>query len=1571
MIGGEVMADTDVGKLTASVSLDTSNLEKGINNAIKSLDKFANAFEDSQRKTNDTQRRLNARIDDNNKAIQKMTDDLSKVMAGQTRVLIEQFRKMENAITKSNKVSVESSQQMVALMVAEFRKLKDQMDITYALGQRDFGKGIKRLSKEIKHHSPTVVTSLKRIQSQADSTNNSLGKLSKLDRINSKFINLGTDRIETPKVTAPRAVIPKVNIADDLGKATAQANGLTSSLMQTWHTLSMISFQVYLFQQGLQQVSNLVQTFVAPGWEFAKAMETNEVGMAGILSSMTTLGDKELEWNEAMSISKGIIKELNIEAVKTAATTEELVGTFRALLGPGLGADFSIEEIKDFTVVGVNAVKSMGLEGRQLVQELRDLVQGGIQSASSTLATALGLTDKDIKEAKNSSEGLYKFLMKRLRGFQYSADATAETLKGLESIVTEGYTLASAEALQPIMNEYRDMLKGIQDVMFNKDDFTLRPEFVNGFKEVAEYSLMFLKNTKNIIVALEPVGEVLVKTLVPALKLVAEYSDVIVALWGSMYIGQKFGDTTKIVTDWKNVAKTQVEVNDVIKANRQQYNALMQDALNTGKTLTAEYNKRVAKKGRGKEVSNVVQDLRGKGDYYNASRLANLKQHYERLGFSAEQASKLQYEASKVIAKGNEKLFDSIIEVTSARKIDADAIKKQDELYQKSLKSQQDFVNKCALVANGIQNIGIAVSGAGVLIGWFADENDKATQEFANSVVASGMVIGAFGSIIQAIPTLKEGFEGLKAKVIELNAVLTKLGTFGSILKVLSSSVGIGLGVGAVAATAYAATHDISREEAVSRYFDSRQDKERKQAEKEQAEADKKREEDAIKKAKEMSSKLKVRENKNVGQDATVHIRSQYKKLEQELKTALAPLKELQKEYDYIYKYDLMSTQSYVESKFNLQRQAIDIEIANLAERRKIAEEQQQMADVDNFNTQIERLGVEKENLKREAVRQLVDEYKKLDDRLFNIKKEFEGLVGVSEKAFEENTVKEYGETIVRIQAELKTANEYLNKAISSGNAEEVKLWETRKQSYQDAEERLKTIISLKKLEYNATQALSEAERINLEIEEKYLAIQGKADRLEISPLNAQSQHYEMVQEHLDEYIDSYTTAIAQYEKMAEKANAVGDIPGFNKFKSQAIELRKELNELVDNIHPLQKVIQEEFIGSLSDMFQSMLWQEKTAKEALKDFAKSVMQTFTKQVFDNFASQIAGNLFNPKKPNSNDINDTINNKKDKITPDSWVELIFGKAKTEPQGLLPSMQALEVATNDVILAFQRLADAVPNTPNTPNTPNGGSGGNVGGFNFNFGNSVGTKEEGSASPTFSIGDITLPEDSLGGLSDLSEEASDASISASSLSKSMKASTGATDENTGATASDTLATATMVTTMLNATGVLGKFGTVLQGVMMAMQIAKSAHILGFADGGYISGPGTGTSDSIPARLSNGEYVVRAGAVKQLGVGFLDQLNNIDRSGVKRSSRLPKFAYAEGGYVNAEMGGETQSSTPSVTGGVAQPTVVMQMTFQSLDPEANMKLMEAQYPQIRSRLIRDLQSNSSVRTAVKGVTK
>jgi hypothetical protein len=67
--------------------------------------------------------------------------------------------------------------------------------------------------------------------------------------------------------------------------------------------------------------------------------------------------------------------------------------------------------------------------------------------------------------------------------------------------------------------------------------------------------------------------------------------------------------------------------------------------------------------------------------------------------------------------------------------------------------------------------------------------------------------------------------------------------------------------------------------------------------------------------------------------------------------------------------------------------------------------------------------------------------------------------------------------------------------------------------------------------------------------------------------------------------------------------------------------------------------------------------------------------------------------------------------------------------------------------------------------------------------------------------------------------------------------------------------------------------------------------------AGGGYIRGPGTSTSDSIPAWLSDGEYVVRAKAVSQPGaLEFLQYLNRNVKMPTRSSPR-----YAEGGMVGA----------------------------------------------------------------------
>jgi hypothetical protein len=98
------------------------------------------------------------------------------------------------------------------------------------------------------------------------------------------------------------------------------------------------------------------------------------------------------------------------------------------------------------------------------------------------------------------------------------------------------------------------------------------------------------------------------------------------------------------------------------------------------------------------------------------------------------------------------------------------------------------------------------------------------------------------------------------------------------------------------------------------------------------------------------------------------------------------------------------------------------------------------------------------------------------------------------------------------------------------------------------------------------------------------------------------------------------------------------------------------------------------------------------------------------------------------------------------------------------------------------------------------------------------------------------------------------------------------------------------------------------------------------GFASGGFVRGPGSGTSDSILARLSAGEFVVNSAAVRRLGTSFLSGLNGFADGGLVG---VPRFA--AGGLVAAAGGGtpvhlhlDGQSFATSATESVAGALVV-----------------------------------------------
>lgn len=201
------------------------------------------------------------------------------------------------------------------------------------------------------------------------------------------------------------------------------------------------------------------------GIEFNMNTEVAQLGMAGVFASILEVNGQAMEFDQAMALSAGSIRRLQAAAAETASSSGELIDTFQAMVGPAMAAGMAIEQVERAVVVGVNAVKTQGLAGAQIKQELRDIIGGGDITAASSIATMLGITDADIAKAKASAEGLFGFVMQRMAGFGESSERYKTTLRGSIEGLQEEITQASAKAMAPAVDAAKDAVQQISDAL--------------------------------------------------------------------------------------------------------------------------------------------------------------------------------------------------------------------------------------------------------------------------------------------------------------------------------------------------------------------------------------------------------------------------------------------------------------------------------------------------------------------------------------------------------------------------------------------------------------------------------------------------------------------------------------------------------------------------------------------------------------------------------------------------------------------------------------------------------------------------------------------------------------------------------------------------------------------------------------------------------------------------------------------------------------------------------------------------------------------------------------------------
>jgi hypothetical protein len=137
----------------------------------------------------------------------------------------------------------------------------------------------------------------------------------------------------------------------------------------------------------------------------------------------------------AQQLSAGLFRQIQQDALKTTATTKELVEQFAVALPAGMAAGMKPEQVQKLTVAMSNAMKVLSIDAEQAKSEMRALFSGE-QIDNSQLAASLGLSAKQIKNLIAQGE-LYDELTKRLADFNAAAELQSQSLDGVTSSIAD------------------------------------------------------------------------------------------------------------------------------------------------------------------------------------------------------------------------------------------------------------------------------------------------------------------------------------------------------------------------------------------------------------------------------------------------------------------------------------------------------------------------------------------------------------------------------------------------------------------------------------------------------------------------------------------------------------------------------------------------------------------------------------------------------------------------------------------------------------------------------------------------------------------------------------------------------------------------------------------------------------------------------------------------------------------------------------------------------------------------------------------------------------------------------
>lgn len=217
--------------------------------------------------------------------------------------------------------------------------------------------------------------------------------------------------------------------------------------------------------------------------------------LGDVVSPSGLVADNAERLAAAQGEARRQLEFLRVDALKTAATYKELSDTFQVALAPGFQAGLDLDEIRRLTVRISQAAGAIGLPQNQLPEEIRSLLSGTITPRTTRIATSLGITNEDIRKAKEAGT-LVDFLEDRFAAFAQAGEEALGTFDAITTNLIDGLSqilrlggLDFFNTLKASLQEVLSLVATIDDtgqLVFNEEAVAVVKEITDGLKAAVE-----------------------------------------------------------------------------------------------------------------------------------------------------------------------------------------------------------------------------------------------------------------------------------------------------------------------------------------------------------------------------------------------------------------------------------------------------------------------------------------------------------------------------------------------------------------------------------------------------------------------------------------------------------------------------------------------------------------------------------------------------------------------------------------------------------------------------------------------------------------------------------------------------------------------------------------------------------------------------------------------------------------------------------------------------------------------------------------------------------------------------